>query len=269
MRNIWAVYKRELGAYFYSPLAYVLYVFFLIVCGMFFNFNFTFYYNASQQYLQMMALQQGMFSEPLPNYTEVVLIGNTNVMTFILLFIIPMLSMRLFSEEKKLGTIELLMTYPIRDAEVLLGKYFAALTVFAGMLAWTLPYALISMYVVPDQTYLPPLLASYLGVFFVGAAFLSFGMLASALTENQIVAGLITFAALLGLWMVGFVEDLYAYDDYARMIGTVCSHLSVYKQFGDFSKGVISTSSAAYYILFSVFFLFVTLRVLESNRWRG
>ncbi len=264
MSNVWAIYKRELRAYFFSPLAYVLYVLFLIVTAVFFNMYFSLYVRWSQEYLTMMQMRQGMGAQPLPNYTQVVLQGITNVMTFILLFIAPMISMRLFAEEKKMGTMELLFTYPIKDIQILSAKFLASLTVFIGMVLLTFVYALLSMKVVPNQTYIPAVLASYLGVFLVGCAFLSFGLFASALTENQIVAGLVTFACLLVLWMIGFVSEIQP-----GILGEICSGISVYSHFDQFSKGVIDTGHAAYYILFTLFFLFFSLRVLESNRWRG
>ncbi|MGC9328515.1 MAG: ABC transporter permease, partial [Candidatus Hinthialibacter sp.] len=189
MSNVWAIYKRELRAYFFSPLAYVLYVFFLLVTAVFFNMYFSAYVQWSQQYLMSMQYQQGFGAQPLPNYTQIVLQGITNVMTFILLFIAPMISMRLFAEEKKMGTLELLFTYPLKDIEVMTAKFLASVTVFAGMLILSFSYVLISMNAVPEQTYVPAVLASYLGVFLVGCAFLAFGLFASALTENQIVAG--------------------------------------------------------------------------------
>lgn len=264
MRNIWAVFKRELRAYFFSPLAYVLYVFFLILSGLFFNLYFSAYIDYSQRYMMMMSMQQGMGSPELPNYTQVVLLGVSNVMTFVLLFIVPMLSMRLVAEEKKLGTIELLFTFPVKEIEVILGKYFAALTVFTGMLALTFVYVLLSYNAVPDQTYIPAVLASYLGVFLVGAAFLSLGIFASSLTESQIVAGVVTFAILLVLWMIGFVDEIQP-----GTLGEICNKISVHAHFEDFGKGVIDTGHVSYYVLFTVFFLFFSLRVLESNRWRG
>ncbi len=258
MSNFWAIYKKELRSYFYSPLAYVMYVLFLVVTAVFFNMYFSAYVNYSQT--AMMNRQMG----GLPNYTEMVLLGVTNVMTFILLFVVPMLSMRLFAEEKKLGTFELLFTYPIKDSEVMLGKFFAALTVLFGMLILTLLYPLLSYIVVKDQTYLPAVFASYLGVLFVSAAFLSLGIFASSLTENQIVAGMISFTSLLVLWMIGFVSDIHP-----GLLGQICNEISVYAHFDEFSKGVINTGHAAYYILFCCFFLFLTLRFLEAHRWKG
>jgi len=261
MRNAWAIYKRELRAYFFSPLAYVMYVLFLVVCAVFFNMYFSMYIRWSQ----MAMMQRQMGAPQLPNYTETVLLGITGVMTFILLFIVPMISMRLFAEEKKLGTLELLFTYPIKDIEVLMGKFCAALTVLAGMLALTFAYVFLSHLVVAEQTYIPAVLASYLGVFLVAASFLSLGVFASALTENQIVAGMVSFTSLLVLWMIGFVDEIQPNS----VLSKICNEISVYAHFDEFSKGVITTGHAAFYILFSVFFLFFTLRVLESNRWRG
>jgi gliding motility-associated transport system permease protein len=264
MSNIWAIYKREMQSYFFSPLAYVLYVFFLFLTAVFFYMYFSSYVKWSQEYMQMMQFQQGFGSQPLPNYTQIVLQGITNVMTFILLFVAPMLSMRIIAEEKKMGTIELLFTYPIKDIEILLGKYLSAMTVYVGMLALTFIYVLLSLKVVPDQTYLPAVMTSYLGVFLVGSAFISFGIFASSLTDNQVVAGLITFATLLVLWMIGFVDEINP-----GILGDICNNISVYAHFDDFGKGVIDTGHAAFYVLFTIFFLFFSLRVLESNRWRG
>lgn len=266
MGNCWTIYKRELQAYFYSPLAYVIYVLFLVVSAVFFNIYFSYYIRMSQEIERMMMQRQMMGPPPqLPNYTEMVLLGITNVMTFIFLFLIPMLSMRLFSEEKKMGTIELLFTYPIKDIEVLLGKFFAALTIMAGMLILTFFYPVLSNIVAGDQTHFPAVFASYLGVFLVGMAFLSFGIFASALTENQIVAGMISFTVLLILWMIGFVDEIQP----GTLLGKICNEISVYAHFEDFSRGVITTGHTAFYILFTVFFLFFTVRVLESNRWKG
>lgn len=265
MGNVLAITQRELRAYFFSPLAYVLYVLFLVVTGVFFNMYFGAYQDWSQRYISMMQMQQqfgGM--EPLPNYTEVVLLGICNVMTFVMLFIIPMLSMRLFSEEQKMGTIELLFTYPVKDIEVMLGKFLAAASVFVGMLVLTLLFAILSHNVEPDQTYFPTVLASYSGVVLVGLSFLACGMFASALTENQIVAGLLSFSLLLILWMIGFVDEFQP-----GVFGKICNELSVYSHFEQFGKGVIDTGHLAYYVLFIVFFLFLTLRVLESHKWRG
>lgn len=263
MNNFLAIYKRELRSFFFSPLACVLYVFFIILCSVFFNLYFNAYMKFSEQIMmQQMRMPGG--GPKLPNFTEYVLLGITNVMTFILLFIIPILSMRLFSEEKKMGTIELLMTYPIKDIEVLSGKFFAALTVFAGMLALTLVYPFTALYAASDQVYFPAVFAAYLGVFLVGTAFLSLGIFASSLTENQLISGVISFASLLVLWMIGFVNELQP-----GIFGTICKEISVFAHFEQFSKGVVDTGHIAYYILFSVFFLFFTLRVLESNRWKG
>jgi ABC-2 type transport system permease protein len=265
MSNFCAIYNRELRSFFVSPLAYVMYFLFIMLCSVFFNMYFNTYMEYQQQIMMQSMQMRGMAGPKLPNFTEFVLMGVTNVMTFILLFIIPMLSMRLFAEEKKMGTIELLMTYPIKDSEVLLGKFFAALTVFAGMLLFTLVYPILTFAIDSTQTYFPAILASYLGVFLVGSAFLSLGIFSSAITENQIVSGVVSFSILLILWMIGFVDEMYP----GRTIGRICNELSVFSHFEQFSKGVVDTGHVAYYVLFTVFFLFFTQRILESNRWRG
>ncbi|MGI6458171.1 MAG: ABC transporter permease [bacterium] len=261
MNNIWAIYKREMRTYFTSPLAYVLYVLFFIITGVFFYMYFSTYVMWSTR-----IMMQSQFGAPqLPNYTETVLLGNAGVISFILLFVVPMLTMRIFAEEKKMGTIELLFTYPVKDIEILLGKFFAAFTVILGMILPTLLYMLLSERIAPDQTYFPTVLASYVGIIAIATAFLSLGMLASAITENQIIAGLTAFAALLVLWMVGFVNEIQP----GTLVGRIANEISVYAHFEEFSKGVINTGHLAYYILFTLFFLFFTLRVLEAHRWRG
>ncbi|MBD3265295.1 ABC transporter permease subunit [bacterium] len=138
MTNFFAIYKRELRYYFASPLAYVLYFLFIVLCSVFFNLYFNSYMQIQEQIMMQQMRMRGAAGPSLPNFTEFVLLGLTNVMTFILLFLLPMLAMRLFSEEKKLGTIELLMTYPMKDIEIVLGKFSAVVTVFLGMLGLTL-----------------------------------------------------------------------------------------------------------------------------------
>jgi len=172
--------------------------------------------------------------------------------------------MRLFAEEKKMGTMELLLTYPIRDIEVVLGKFFAALAVIGLMLVLTFSYPLLARYVVGDQVEYAVIMSGYLGLFLQMAAFIAIGIFLSSMTENQIVAGVVSFGALLLVWVVGWGEQLIS-----GVIGKILAQVSLLNHFEDFSKGVIDTGHVAYYVLFSVFFLFMTLRVLDSNKWRG
>jgi ABC-2 type transport system permease protein len=170
--------------------------------------------------------------------------------------------MRLFAEEKKSGTIELLLTYPVRDGEVLLGKYLAALTVFVAMLALTLAYPLIVAWVTPVEW--GPLATGYLGLLLQGAAFIAIGILISSLTENQIVAAVATFGTLLIFWVIA-----WASDSAGGNLGRVLSHLSLTEHFDSFAKGVIDTKDLIYYLNLTILALFLTLRSLESKRWRG
>jgi ABC-2 type transport system permease protein len=187
------------------------------------------------------------------------LFGNISV---ILPLVIPMLTMRLLSEERKMGTAELLFTYPISDWDAILGKYFAAVTVLATMLALTLLYpVLLSRYAEPEWG---PVATGYVGLLLLGMAFVSLGLFFSSLTENQIVAGILTFGFSLLFLLIGWLIP-YASADAARVIAEV----SILEHFESFSQGVLDTNDLIYYLNFSVFFLFLCSRVLDSNRWRS
>ncbi len=259
MRNIWAIFKREMRAYFISPMAYALYVVFLLLSGYFFTIGMSWYAKIS-----VSAMQDRQYSGGLPPFTETVFRGMLGDMSIILLLMVPVLTMRLFAEEKKMGTMELLLTYPIRDIEVVLGKFFAALAVIGLMLVLTFSYPLLARYVVGDQVEYAVIMSGYLGLFLQMAAFIAIGIFLSSMTENQIVAGVVSFGALLLVWVVGWGEQLIS-----GVIGKILAQVSLLNHFEDFSKGVIDTGHVAYYVLFSVFFLFMTLRVLDSNKWRG
>lgn len=264
MRNIWAIFKREIRAYFISPMAYALYVIFFVLCGYFFWAMVTSYSKYS-----MMVIQQRQFGG-LPAFTEQVFRYLFNDMSIILLLMIPLLTMRLFAEEKKMGTMELLLTYPIRDSEVVLGKFFAALSVVVLMLGLTFLYPVLARYVAGDQLEYAAVLSGYVGVLLMGAAFISAGVFLSSLTENQIVAAVITFGTLLMFWVIGWAAQLAEGSRFFGVsFGNVLEQVSILNHFEDFSKGVIDTAHLSYYVLFTGFFIFLTLRVLESNKWRG
>lgn len=180
----------------------------------------------------------------------------------IMLLVMPVLTMRLFAEEKKTGTMELLLTYPVRDGEVLLGKYAAVVTLFLAMLSLTAVYPVMLTYFAQLES--GPLLTGYLGLVLMGATFLAIGVLASSLTENQIVAAVITFGILLVFWVIGWSADFAG-----PSLGKLLSHLSILEHFDGFGKGVIDTKDVIYYLNFTILCLFLTLRSLESKRWRG
>ncbi len=256
MSRMIAIYKRELGYFFNSIVAYVVMMVFLLIAGYFFYNLVAFFNLASIRVMQNPAAAQQL------SLTEGVLqplFGNISV---VLLLVIPMLTMRLLSEERKMGTAELLFTYPISDWDAILGKYFAAATALATMLALTLVYPLLlSRYADPEWG---PILTGYAGLLLLGMSFVALGLFFSSLTENQIVAGILTFGFSLLFLLIGWLIP-YATAGAARVIAEV----SILEHFESFSQGVIDTNDIIFYLNFSVFFLFLCSRVLESNRWRS
>jgi ABC-2 type transport system permease protein len=174
----------------------------------------------------------------------------------------PLVTMRLFAEERRSGTIELLLTYPVRDGAVLVGKYLAALALYAIMIGLTVLYPGIVMYFARLEW--GPILTGYLGLLLMGAAFIAIGIFASSLTENQIVAAIITFGVLLIFWILGWSAD-YA----GGTTGRVLQFLSILEHNESFSRGVLDTKDILYYLNFTLLGLFLTLRSLEARRWKG
>jgi len=256
MQNILAIWQREMKSYFVSPIAYVVLTIFLLICGGFFFADFSGFvqYTISQA-------QMGQAAQPIDVPREVIqrLFGT---MTVILIFIIPMLTMGLFSEEKKRGTIELLLTTPVGNFQAMIGKYLASLTFLLILIAssW-LTVSPLFIYGKPDWR---PILAGYLGLFLYGAALLALGLFISTLTENQIVAVILTFGLILALWIVPafFPSTIGVPKD-------VASYLSIVSHLDDFIKGVIDTSHVIYYVTFAFVGLFLSYRSLESMRWKG
>jgi ABC-2 type transport system permease protein len=251
-----ALFKKEMRLYFGSPVAYVVFTFFLLISGWFFSQIFLLYSDFS-----MRAFSQPQFGQNL-NITESVMRPLFTNMTVVLLFFIPMLTMRLFAEEKRAGTMELLLTYPIRDGEVLVGKFLAAIGLYALLLALTLLYPGIVAYFARVEW--GPLLTSYLGLLLIGGMFLAVGLLLSSLTENQIVAGFGTFGVLLAFWVIG-----WGADSARGGWRTTLQYLSVTEHMDGFTRGVIDTKDLVYYASAMGLALFLTLRSLESKRWRG
>lgn len=252
----WAILRKELRLYFSSPIAYAVLTIFSLIAGWFFFNVFNFY-----ALMSMQSAMNPMMARDL-SVTEGVFRPLFSNISVIMLLMMPTLTMRLFAEEKKSGTIELLLTYPVRDGEVLLGKYLAALAVFATMLGLTLAYPLIVAWVTPFDW--GPLATGYLGLLLQGAAFIAIGILISSLTENQIVAAVATFGTLLLFWVIA-----WASDSAGGTLGRILSHLSLTEHFDSFAKGVIDTKDLIYHLNLTILALFLTLRSLESKRWRG
>lgn len=254
--KILALFKKEMQFYFTSPVAWVVFTVFTLICGYFFYSIFNFF-----SLISMQSAMNPMMGRDL-NATEGILRPLFQNITVVLLFVMPLLTMRLLSEEKKSGTIELLLTYPIRDGEVLLGKYLAALLIYLVMLGFTVLYPVLTAYFVRLEP--GPVLAGYLGLLLLGAAFIAVGVLISSMTENQIVAGFATFGVLLFFWIIGWATDFAG-----PALGRVISHLSILDHFENFARGILDTKDIIYYLNFTILCLFLTLRSLESRRWRG
>ena len=250
------VFKKEMRLYFGSPVAYAFLALFLLIAGWMFSQIFLIYSEMS-----MRSFMQPMGAQNL-NPTESVMRPVFSNMSVVLLFFIPMLTMRLFAEEKRAGTMELLLTYPVRDGAVLIGKYAAALALYAIMLAFTLLYPALLAYFARVEW--GPLVTGYLGLLLMGSTFLAVGIFASSLTENQIVASLITFGVLLIFWVLGWSADAVG-----GPWGKVLSDLSILEHYDTFAKGILDTKDVIYYVNFTIFALFLTLRSLEARRWKG
>ncbi|HEV8643822.1 MAG TPA: ABC transporter permease subunit [Methylomirabilota bacterium] len=254
--KVWPIFKKEMRLYFTSPIAYVVFAIFLLVGGYFFYSIFAFFTMASMQ-----AAMNPQMGRDL-NTTDSVLRPLFSNITVILLLLMPMVTMRLFAEERRSGTIELLLTYPVRDGAVLVGKYLAGLVLYVLMLVGTLLYpAMLAWFSRIDWG---PLFTGYLGLILLGAAFLAVGLFASSLTENQIVASIVTFGVLLLFWVIGWSAD-YVGGPWGRVL----THLSLIEHYDSFAKGLLDTKDIIYYLSFTTLALFLTLRSLEARRWKG
>lgn len=254
--RVWPIFKKEMRLYFTSPIAWVILTIFLLMSGYFFYSIFAFFTMASMQ-----SMMNPMMGREL-NVTDSVLRPLFSNISVILLLVMPLITMRLFAEERRSGTIELLLTYPVRDGAVLVGKYLAALTLYISMLVVTLAYPALIMYFARPEW--GPILTGYVGLLLMGATFLGVGIFASSLTENQIVAAIVTFGILLMFWVIGWSAD-YAGGTWA----VVLRHLSLIEHFDSFAKGVFDTKDVIYYVNFTIVALFLTLRSLEARRWKG
>ena len=255
MRNVIVIFKKELKSYFASPIAYLLLAIFAVIFGFFFYSAVRFFI---LQGMQMQMMGRGMPMD-VNDYVIRPLLTNASVIG---LFLIPMITMRLYAEEKRSGTIELLMTSPVRDLEIVLGKWFAALVLYASILGVSgINIAVLYAFGRPD---LKPILVGFLGLLLQGGCLLAIGIFISTLTKNQIIAGGATFAVCLMLWVLDWVS---AYDQSAW--AKVISYLSVVTHFEPFSKGVIDTKDIIFYLSMIFFGLFLTTRSVESLRWRA
>ena len=237
MRTAQAVAWKEIVIYFSSPTAYIVGLIFLALTGFFFSRD---------------------LGNPFPEATLAPFFQGSVI---ILILLAPALTMRLIAEEQKLGTIELLLTSPVRDWEVVIGKYIASLAFLLVLVALSFFYAiLLFVFASPDPG---PIWAGYLGLVLYGAASLSVGLLASTLTSNQIVAAVVAMGILLAL----FFADL-AFGAVGGLAGEIIGEMGLKSHFDDFERGVVDTKHIVYFLSVTAFFLFLSVRALESRRWR-
>ncbi len=258
MKNILAVYLKELKVYFSGPIAYFVGVIFLVVSGIFFILILNDYARISFEVIRT----NYQFKLPQLNVTDGIFSPMFHTFSFLLLLMVPLLTMKSFSEEKKTGTIELALTYPLRGTELVLGKLFAVLTVYFSMLLLTASYGAMILYFKPFPPGVP--VAGYLGLLLLGFAFISLGIFISSLTENQIIAAAVSFGAIMLFWLVGAVAG-----DSTMPIADIMRYISLREHFHSFAAGVIDTRDVVYYLSFGLLFIIATLRALESRRFRG
>jgi ABC-2 type transport system permease protein len=236
VRNVWAVATRELRSYFLSPLAYVIIALFVALAGY-------------------------LFALILANGRQASLSGLVQNVSVLYLFIVPAISMRLLAEEQRTGTVELLLTNPVQEWEIVTGKYLASILLVLVMLGLTLLFPLfLFIFGSPDAG---PMISGYLGIFLQAAAFLSVGLWASSLTQNQIVAALISFAALLVLWLSDSLGQFLG-----GTVGQIVSYVSVINHFQEFPQGVIESKDVIYYLTLVAAGIVLSTLSLQSRRYR-
>lgn len=255
MSGLGSIAKKEIRTYFTSPIAYVVFTVFGVLAGFFF-YSLLNWFNA----LSLQLSQNPVYYAQL-NINQQVFAPLFNNLSIVLLLMIPLLTMRMFAEEKKNGTEEMLLTSPVPVVRIIMGKYFAALAVLAGMLALTaLSSGFAFLYGNPE---VPAFLTGFLGLFLMGAAFIALGFFFSALTENQIVAAALTFGALLLFWIINWASAAAS-----GIWRSVLEYLSILRHFDNLTRGILDTADVVYYLSFVFLGLFFTHAAIQSRRWR-
>lgn len=256
MSKMFAIAQKELKGYFSSPIAYVSIGFFALLFGWFYVGILYYFVRSSMQVNEFSMGGQSM------NINQQLIRPLLMNATVVMLFVLPMITMRTYSEEKRSGTIELLLTSPVTDLQIILGKFFGALGLYAAMLAVTLVHmGLLFVYGKPEWG---PVAAAYVGLLLMGGSFISVGLLISSLTKNQIVAGMATFGVFLLLWVINWLGGFVG-----PTAGKLLAFLSIVDHFDDFAKGVIDTAHVIYYLSFISLGLFLTAKSVDTERWRG
>ena len=255
MKNTWIITKRDLGSFFNSPIFYVVTTVFLIVYSYIFINILSFF--------SMQSMQTGQFQQMgiALNINEMVIEPSFQNMAVVLLLIIPIITMRSFAEEKKSKTFRLLLSSPVHLKEIIWGKFLACMIVITLMVLIS-SYSIGFLFMIGEPD-IGPVLTGYLGILLTAGCYVSIGIFASSLTENQIVAAIITFGFSLFMWVIGWGAQTAN-----STTGQVLQYLSVIEHMDRFLKGMIETSDLAYFLSFIIFGLFLCYRTLDSNRWR-
>ena len=246
MNGVLAIFERELRAYFFSTMAWVVLAFLLLINGYVF------------------AIILSFLTDPMSPGSATpmrLFFGDTFFFWMVILFIVPVLTMRLLSEERKSGTIESLMTAPVNEAQVVLGKYLAALAFYVFLWLPTLVYVLlVAQHSTVDWG---PIASGYLGIFGIGSVFIAVGLFGSSFTKNQIVAAVVTFAMLMFFFAIYFVDSLVT----SQAIKDILSYMNLLQHMEEFGKGIVDSRRLVYYLSTSVLFLFLTSRILAAKKW--
>jgi ABC-2 type transport system permease protein len=254
MSNILAIANKELRSYFASPIAYIVLGFFALLFGWF--------YVSILNYFVQQSMSMNQFGPQSMNINQQMIRLLLQNMTVLLLFVLPMITMRTYAEEKRTGTIELLLTSPLTDFQIIMGKFLGALALYAVMLLISMVH--IGVLFVYGRPEWKPIVSAYLGLLLMGGCFISAGLFISSLTKNQIVAVMATFAVFLFLWVINWIGS-FSGPGVERMT----EYLSIIQHFDDFAKGVIDTTHVIYYLSFITFGLFLTAKSVDSERWRA
>ena len=255
MRSAWIIAKRDLGSFFNSPIFYVVTTVFLIIYSFIFFNILNFFSFQSFQARQLQAMGMNL------NLNEMVIEPSLQNMSVILLMIIPIITMRSFADEKKMKTFRLLLSSPVHLREIILGKFLACMIVVAVMISIS-SYSVGFLFLLGEPE--PgPIVTGYLGILLMAGCFVSVGIFASSLTDNQIVAAILTFGFSLFMWIIGWSAQAAG-----STTGQVLQYLSIVDHLERFLKGLVNTSDLVYYLSFILFNLFLCHRVLDSNRWR-
>ncbi|HEV8348214.1 MAG TPA: ABC transporter permease [Vicinamibacterales bacterium] len=257
MGNVIAIGQKELKSYFSSPIAYIVIGLWALLYGYFFVAILSFFVRQSMQMSQF-----GMQGPQAMSVNQQLIRPLLQNVTILILFLMPMVTMRTYSEEKRSGTIELLLTAPVTDFQIIMGKFLGAMFLYAIMLGVTAIH--IGLLFVYGQPEWKPIVTAYLGLLLLGGCFIALGLLISSLTSNQIVAGMVTFAVFLLLWVITWIGSFSG-----PTVDKLTTYLSIIDHWDDFGKGVIDTTHVIYYLSFITFGLFLTAKSVDSERWRG